>query len=123
MPEIDGWEYRKNPEGGDCRKIVTLDQDGMCWVGIRAFNASTGQWINNGEPERANVIAWKDLDEPAKGRWSRNTLFVPRKEFSLAGTGFTLKECGCSIGLCDGSGLKDGTCRVSTVTSADGATP
>lgn len=36
-----------------------------------------------------------------------------RREFSLSGTGFTLKECGCSIGLCDGSGVKDGTCRVS----------
>lgn len=35
-----------------------------------------------------------------------------RREFSLEGTGFTLKECGCSIGLCDGSGIKDGTCRV-----------
>ncbi len=35
-----------------------------------------------------------------------------RREFSLEGTGFTLRECGCSIGLCDGSGVKDGTCRV-----------
>lgn len=113
MSEHDGWEYRKNPEGGDCRKIVTLDQDGMCWVGIRAFNASTSQWLNNGEPERAKIIAWKDLDEPAKGRWSRNILLLsPRQEFSLAGTGFTLKDCGCCEGICEQR--TDGSCHDTT---------
>lgn len=43
------------------------------------------------------------------------SIFPERREFSLAGTGFTLRECGCSIGLCDGSGVKDGTCRVAPV--------
>lgn len=71
----DGWEYQTKPEGGDCRKIVTLEQDGMVWVGIRAFNAITGQWLNGGEPERARVLAWKDLDQPAKGRWIDGRLY------------------------------------------------
>jgi len=34
----------------------------------------------------------------------------PRKEFSLEGTGFTLKDCGCREGSCEQ--LKDGTCHV-----------
>lgn len=112
MPEQDGWEYQAKPNGGDCRKIVTLDQDGMCWVGIRAFNATTGQWLNGGEPERAAVVAWRDLDQPARGRFVRGKLVLARREFSLAGTGFTLKECGCTEGFCDGR--EDGTCREAT---------
>lgn len=36
-----------------------------------------------------------------------------RRQFSLAGTGFTLKECGCTAGFCDG--LKDGICREAVV--------
>jgi hypothetical protein len=31
-----------------------------------------------------------------------------RREFSLEGTGFTLRECGCTEGFCDGR--TDGTC-------------
>jgi hypothetical protein len=118
MAESDGWEYQNKPDGGDCRKIVTLDQGGMCWVGIRAYNATTGQWLNGGEPERASVLAWKDLDQPARGRWVNGRLVLGRREFSLEGTGFTLKVCGCSIGLCDGSGRKDGTCRESVPVSS-----
>ena len=76
----DGWEYRAKPEGGDCRKIVTLEQDGMCWVGIRAFNGSTGQWLNGGEPERATVIAWRDLDQPARGRWVGGLLIMSARD-------------------------------------------
>lgn len=111
MSEQDGWEYQAKPDGGDCRKIVTLDQDGMCWVGIRAYNATTGQWLNGGEPERANVIAWRNLDQPARGRFVHGKLVLSRREFSLEGTGFTLKECGCTEGFCDGR--TDGTCRES----------
>lgn len=76
MPEADGWEYYSKPSGGDCRKIVTLEQSGMTWVGIRAF--ANGGWINNGEPERADVIAWRDLPEPANGRFVRGQLILSR---------------------------------------------
>lgn len=33
----------------------------------------------------------------------------PRKEFTLEGTGFTLKDCGCRGEVCEQ--LKDGTCH------------
>jgi len=114
VAEIDGWEYQAKPDGGDCRKIVTLDQDGMCWVGIRAYNATTGQWLNGGEPERATVLAWRDLDEPARGRWIHGKLVLGRREFLLSdiAPGLTLAECGCSEGFC--VGVTDGTCRYST---------
>lgn len=74
MPEVDGWEYEAKPSEGDCRKIVTLEQDGMVWVGIRAYG--NGRWLNGGEPERATVIAWRDLDQPAKGRFVRGKLML-----------------------------------------------
>ena len=77
-PARDGWHYLGNPPGdGDARKIVTLEQDGMVWVGIRAWHHSGRHWTNNGEPERANVLAWRDLHEPAKGRWERGKLYLP----------------------------------------------
>jgi hypothetical protein len=68
---VDGWIYVGSPEGGDCRKFVTLEQDGMMWVGIRAYNHQGRFWQNNNEPERATVIAWRDLPAPARGRWDR----------------------------------------------------
>lgn len=77
MPlEHDGWNYGTYPEGGDCRKFVTLEQDGMCWVGIRAFHHEARRWVNNGEPEIAKVLAWRDLHDPARGRWVRGQLFL-----------------------------------------------
>lgn len=51
------------PEGGDCRKLVTLEKDGVIWVGIRAFNGAI--WLNNGERETATVLAWQNLPQPA----------------------------------------------------------
>jgi hypothetical protein len=58
-----GWNECPPPEDGDCRKLVTLERDGMIWVGIRAFSGR--RWINNGQSETANVIAWRDLPPPA----------------------------------------------------------
>lgn len=69
---MNGWQYRDKPQGCDGRKIVTLEQGGMVWVGIRAWNGV--QWLNNGEPELATIVGWKDLDQPAKGRWIRGQL-------------------------------------------------
>ena len=76
MSEPDGWIYigQCTPEDGDCRKIVTLEQGGMTWVGIRAYDRARRIWLNNGEPEAAQVIAWRDLPDPATKRWIRGQL-------------------------------------------------
>ena len=74
--EKDGWHYRGKPEGGDCRKLVTLKQSGMVWVGIRAFDGTNQRWLNNGEPEVAEVLAWRDLLQPAAGYWDRGKLNI-----------------------------------------------
>lgn len=109
MPERDGWNYHERPEGGDARKFVTLEQDGMTWVGIRAYSATMGRWLNNNEPETATVVAWKDLDQPARGRWQRGLLVLPLSEIA---PGFTLADCGCREDRCEGR--TDGTCHNAT---------
>lgn len=79
MPEHDGWNYSGTPQDGDSRKLVTLVDDGMMtWVGIRMFSQAEKRWMNGSDPERAQVKAWRDLLEPAKGYWSRGQLYVPR---------------------------------------------
>jgi hypothetical protein len=66
------WNYSKTPPaGGDARKLVTLDEDQMRWVGIRAFHSAEGRWYNGNEPERATIIAWRDLEAPAKSFYLR----------------------------------------------------
>jgi hypothetical protein len=74
--QADGWHYAGEPSGGDARKLVTLVEGGMTWVGIRAFNFQGRHWMNNNEPERAEVKAWRDLDQPASGFWDRGRLFI-----------------------------------------------
>jgi hypothetical protein len=75
MVEKDGWNYGIPPaDSGDARRLVTLEEQGMCWVGIRAYSQAACHWMNNGEPERATVKAWKPLDEPARGFWFRGQL-------------------------------------------------
>jgi hypothetical protein len=79
MAEIDGWNYTVPIlDGGDARKIVTLEEDGMIWVGIRAWHGGVGRWLNNNEPERAKVIAWQELPAPARGWWDRGQLRIPK---------------------------------------------
>lgn len=52
------------PEGGDGRKLVTLERDGMIWVGIRAWNGA--DWLNNGTRDHTEkVLAWQPLPAPA----------------------------------------------------------
>lgn len=69
-PDKDGWHYGHNPSGeGDGRKLVTLDQDGMEWVGIRHWQSALQRWVNNGEPIAERVVAWQDLPQPAKHRF------------------------------------------------------
>ena len=79
---VDEWCYLPNevPEG-DARKFVTLEQDGMVWVGIRAFDHSRQRWLNGGEPERATVRAWRHLVEPAKGVWFGGRLYIKGSVF------------------------------------------
>lgn len=74
MKDADGWTYTYPPAEGDSRKLVTLEEDGMVWVGIRAFSATHQRWLNGGEPERATISAWMDLPAPAKGFWSGKSL-------------------------------------------------
>ncbi len=79
MTEIDGWLYSRPADPiGDGRKIVTLVEAGMTWVGIRAWSSEHRRWLNGGEPERAEIVAWRDLPEPAKGWWDRGILVIPR---------------------------------------------
>jgi hypothetical protein len=74
--QSDGWIYHGTPTGGDHRKLVTLVQDGMTWVGIRVFSQADQRWMNNNEPERAQVKAWQDLVSPADGFWQGGKLFI-----------------------------------------------
>lgn len=76
--EHDGWNYSGKPAEGDARKYVTLEQDGMKWVGIRAYHFQDNYWMNGNEPEAAKIIAWRDLPPPARGVWQRGKLFVPK---------------------------------------------
>jgi hypothetical protein len=80
LVDRDGWHYGSPPAGGDARKIVSLVQDGMAWVGIRAWDAQKRRWLNGGEPERATILAWRPLHEPAKGRWKRGQLILPENQ-------------------------------------------
>lgn len=69
------WEYRQKPVEGDARKLVTLlDDNGMVWVGIRAWHHTEQRWYNGNDPEKTPVLAWDDLPQPAEGRWSRGQL-------------------------------------------------
>lgn len=71
------WKYtgQDTPdEGHDCRHLVTLEEDGMVWVGIRAYDYVNSRWLNNNEPESANVLAFMVLPEPANRRWIRGKL-------------------------------------------------
>ncbi len=69
MIDADGWRYGETPGEGDARKLCTLQQQGMVWVGIRAYHHLQRRWMNNNEPEQAQVLAWQDLPEPTTKRW------------------------------------------------------
>lgn len=58
----EGWNDGV-PDGGDCRKLVTLEKDGMIWVGIRAWSGAG--WLNNGTRSDEKVLAWRDMPPPA----------------------------------------------------------
>lgn len=58
------WNRGKPPPEGDARKLVTLVQRGMTWVGIRAYNFQQDCWQNGNEPELADVIAWTEMPLP-----------------------------------------------------------
>jgi hypothetical protein len=75
--QFDPWNYfgSSHPkEGDDARKLVTLLEGGMVWVGIRAYHHTGKYWTNNGEPERAEVLAWMNLPQPAQKRWAHGIL-------------------------------------------------
>lgn len=71
------WDYSRlltKEEGKDARKLVTLMNDGLVWVGIRAWHHIEKRWYNGHEPELNQVLAWMDLPDPAKKRWVRGQL-------------------------------------------------
>ena len=77
--EHDGWNYTEKPiDGTDSRKFVTLEQNSMLWVGIRAWHSTERRWYNGNEPEQATILAWRDMPDPAKGFWQRGQLHVPK---------------------------------------------
>lgn len=55
-------EGRPQP-GHDCRAIVVLhDDEGMCWIGIRAWSGGDGAWLVGGKREEsAHVSHWMPL--------------------------------------------------------------
>ena len=77
----DGWIYGdKPPANGDARKLVTIEcSQQMTWVGIRAYDHNRKCWLNNGEPEKDHIKAWRDLPEPAHGFWSGGILYFTTK--------------------------------------------
>lgn len=71
-PATDGWHYtdpRDDQDGKDGRKLVALQDRGMRWIGIRAWHAQGRYWMNGGEPERVQVIAWRPLPDMPEGFW------------------------------------------------------
>ena len=69
------WEYHDDPPPNkDSRKLVTLESEGMIWIGIRYWNFQERRWYNGNDPEVARVRAWLDLPEPAKGVWVHGEL-------------------------------------------------
>jgi hypothetical protein len=79
MIDENGWHYERNPpDGGDSRKLCTIDVDGdMCFVGIRMWNSRNSRWESNGQPcAGEKVRAWRDLPDPARGHWDRGLLTV-----------------------------------------------
>jgi arabinogalactan endo-1,4-beta-galactosidase len=82
MSEKDGWTYDTSNITGDARKLVTLEQQGMDWVGIRLWNSQDSRWMNASGigPELANVKAWRDLPQPAQGWHARGILHIPNIE-------------------------------------------
>jgi len=80
MIDAAGWNYSSSPsqEGGDSRKLCTIDIDGMTFVGIRIWAFSRERWETNGEPcPHERVRAWQDLPAPAAGRWHHGELIIP----------------------------------------------
>lgn len=62
------WHYGKpKRDEKDCRRLVSMEQHGMQWIGIRAWNHDRQCWMDGSgsEPEQATVVAWQWLPEPA----------------------------------------------------------
>lgn len=88
MSEADGWNYGRCeiPNGGDARKFCTIDtSDGMTFVGVRIWISARQRWESNGEPVTGETVrAWRDMPEPAQGRFVRGKLLLPTSPGSNA---------------------------------------
>ena len=69
------WQYSPTIPDGDARKLVTLEEDGMVWVGIRAWNTMRMCWLNGNKREEAKVLAWIGLPFPANEAGSDPGIF------------------------------------------------
>jgi len=68
------WEYQRDPSGSPY-KLVTLEDAGFSWVGIRYWNPDNRLWFRfDSSPETARVLAWMDIPKPAEGRWVHGEL-------------------------------------------------
>lgn len=73
--DSNGWNYSRTiPKSGDARKLVWLEEDGMAWVGIRAYHHTERRWYNGNDPERAHVLCWQELPGRALRYWSHGKL-------------------------------------------------
>ena len=64
------WRYNGAPEAEkDARHLCTIMQDGMVFVGVRAWDFKHNRWMSNGEPTGELVIAFMPIPPPARGRW------------------------------------------------------
>lgn len=78
----EGWHYGKpTKDEKDCRRLVSLEQGGMQWIGIRAWHHERQCWMNGGEPETATVVAWQWLPEPA---WLQDSAAAPEASGKVA---------------------------------------
>ena len=73
------WQYGPPPAEGDGRKLVSLEEDGMVWVGIRFWNARLLQWYNGQTLEHAHVLGWIDLPSPTNPEVMDAGLYWPGK--------------------------------------------
>lgn len=80
--EAPKWNYSGHPSPDkDCRKLVTLHQGSMWWIGIRAWNSQGKFWQNGNDPETASVHAWMDLPDIARSFWDKGVLIDMDSQF------------------------------------------
>lgn len=107
------WNYRTDPPAnGDARKLVTLSENGMVWIGLRAWNFQGRYWQNGGEPEQSRAIAWAHLPSIAGGFWVSGNFIDHKKDAADLFEEVTPPQGGVDfvMGPRDDEGTRDCTC-------------